>query len=330
MKKLLKYVVTILMAGLLLTGCGSVKKPDGTYVRGTVSLTFADKTVTVVEGSDSKKCEYSITKDGTVTFTLEGSKMTATYDKSTDSVKMEGKSYVKGYVETQGAAVTTSAAVTTKAVSGSYNTKIIDKYYGLTDQGYTSLDLVTDDKKADNNGKSSVLAKEKMIRPDGNKSCNVQENLKTYTSTVASGNQITFTAEDGTQEVWTYDENKRSITNGQWTFYAEGYTYGIFRTDSGEVKAAEGAMDVQYSCMCKKRWDANKKDEETKEVVLAFQADGKVIVTVDGQKTDELYYYVINGELYIDKGIRENINHEYYDAEKGEMSYNGMLLTKVQ
>jgi len=92
--KAVKFLGMVMVAGSILTACGTAK-PNGVYENGGVSLDFGNKSVTVTEGNASLTSNYEMGKDGLITFELRGNEMTCTYDKENDEINLYGETYTK-------------------------------------------------------------------------------------------------------------------------------------------------------------------------------------------------------------------------------------------
>lgn len=94
MKKAVKFLAMVMVAGVLVTGCGAAA-PSGTYERGNISFNFGRNSVIVTEGNANVTCDYEMDSDGTITFELEGEELTCTYDAEHDVIDFYGTQYTK-------------------------------------------------------------------------------------------------------------------------------------------------------------------------------------------------------------------------------------------
>lgn len=87
MKRVKRLAVLIMVAVMLLSGCGGDKaKPDGVYERNGISLDFSGDRVVITEGGVSGSYRYTIDKDGNMVIDPKGEEISARYDAETDTV----------------------------------------------------------------------------------------------------------------------------------------------------------------------------------------------------------------------------------------------------
>lgn len=233
--------------------------------------------------------------------------------------KTTGTSATTGNVAQQ----TQSNTATTQA-DDSYKEKIETLYTGITEYGYTYLNI----------NSSSATGNFMYINApyeyaDGTSFNSEKEYVVEYSSADISGKQIVFTKSNGAKENWIYDEETNTVTDGKVTFYS--HEDDLIKNEF--VKSDEILTDI-FTGNYTENWGVFngylKNGDKT--VAFQFSKDGTVTSTISDnyEFLDSSKYCVKGNTIYVYCDIENSIKiyGGTYDKAAGTIDLNGLKLKK--
>lgn len=150
---------------------------------------------------------------------------------------------------------------------------------------------------------------------------------KQYTEVkITAENEITLITAEGENDVWKYDEEKSSFSNGETTFYKNMKDFF-----ANELSTSETYLNETYYGEYYGGWSVMHgylKDGQH-DIVFSFKGDGTAESTIDEYNFLSVQQYSIKGDKIYAITYDEELYKGEYDSATGNIVLEGMALTKA-